>query len=140
MPSPFDALMAGVDAACEATFGEGVTISPRVAGNYGFKPDSSRPTRAGVSATVSISPIEGTPLGQNATGDGLSKGRMATVAESEIWFSTAAYASIGYELKGGDLIILTARPGSPRYCVERPAKTDLSDVAFIVSAERKPPA
>jgi hypothetical protein len=134
MASPFDALMANVDAACDAIFGEAVTIAPQATGNYSVRSDPERPP-AIVTAIVSISPQAGDVRGQ-MTSEGVNQGRTTNVAPSTIWISAAAAAALGYDLKAGDLIELSSRAGTPVYRMERPAVTDLGDLEAVVTLHR----
>lgn len=135
MASPFDVHMAAVDAAVEAAFGDTlVTLIPKRMGNYSAGVDPLRPVRT-FKAVVSISPNAGDLQGMNKS-EGINPGRVTAVAPSTIWITAATAAGLGYEVKSGDEIELTARPGAPTYRVERPGFTDLGDLEMTVTLAR----
>lgn len=133
MGSPFDELMAGVDATVTATFGELVVLTPRVMGNYGVAVDPDRPEKS-PTAIVSISPVAGDLLGTNTRG-GMSRGRTTGEAKSSVWIGKAEAAALGYDILAGDQIELRTRRHRPCFRVEDVFVTDMGDVEMTVTAE-----
>lgn len=112
---------------------ETITVVPRASGPYARAGDPARPTRT-VSAVVSIARIDETLAATNAGGD-FRKGRFVGVSDSTVWISAAQVATLGYEIQTGDQIILSSRPGEPRYSVMFPGPNDLGDLSVTITSE-----
>lgn len=134
MPSPFDDLMADVDAAIIDAFGEteGAVLRPRLASQYAARAvDPARPVVT-VSGVFSAGP-------ENAELRGMSKHefqgttRLSSMA-AEFWLPPEEAAAIPYEVAPGDLIEFTCRNGAT-YAVAAIQRTDLGDLNLILAVE-----
>lgn len=117
------------------TFGEGVRIVPLMASEYTVaEPDALRApanTRATIALTPAVQPMDGARGGSQIGTSTRIAGQRATA-----WFPPDVYAGIGYELRHGDRIIFTERPGRPAYTVSRePVRSDRGDVTVYLVQE-----
>lgn len=128
MPSPFDEIDAAMQADIDALFGEGIRIRPQAGDEYTRGADPDRPVAEGVRATVARAPqAKKTDFRGTA-----SNGVPVTTAPAEIWIDRAAYAALGYAIRGGDFIELTDDPGVPRFTVAAVHPGDGGDVQIIL--------
>jgi hypothetical protein len=138
MPSPFDALDATLQANVAAAYSEVIRILPRVASQYGGpQPDPARPAMD-VRGIFSLVPETETIGGQNKGGE-YSGTTMFNHGRAEVWLEASEFASLGYQPRKLDLVILTDRVNAPQYAVTRLAKTGQGDVALILAAEGSTP-
>lgn len=129
MPSPFDEIDAAAQAAIDETFGEGIRVRPMRGGNYAKAGDPDRPARD-LRATVSRAPAV------SAANYPSTNRKAAGVAASptEIWIDRAAYASLGYELRRGDVIVLADDEGAPEFIATAVHPADNGDVQIPLVA------
>jgi len=128
-------LAATAFAAVAGTFSEPIRIEPLLPNEYGeATPDGQRAvvtTRAVVALTPAVDGIEGRRRGSDMQGT-----TTLALRKAMIWFPPAVYAGLGYGLRPGDRIVLTDRPGQPRYLVERePVSSDRGDIAVYLVVE-----
>lgn len=122
-------------AAVARTFGEPIRIEPLLQSEYAeASPDPDRAvvtTSAVVALTPAVDGIEGRRRGGDLQGT-----TTLALRKAMIWFPPAVYEGLGYALRPGDRIVLSDRPGQPRYLVERePASSDRDDVAVYLVLE-----
>ena len=134
MPSPFDDLMADVDASIMDAFGETeeATLRPRLNSQYAARAtDPARPEQ-GVCGVFSAGP-EVTELRGVAKHEFAGTTRLSSMS-AEFWLAPEQVAALGYEIAVGDLIEFPCRGGA-RYSVSAIQRTDTLDRNLILSAE-----
>lgn len=134
MPSPFDDLIADVDAAIIETFGEneGAVLRPRLQTQYAARPlDPARPpvNVSGVfSAGAAVDELRGRAKHEYVGTTALSS------MTAEFWLPPEEVAAIPYEIATGDLIEFPERGGAT-YAVAAIQRTDLGDLNLILAVE-----
>lgn len=125
-------------AAVARTFGEAVRIEPRIEGTYSDdSPDPNRPLKD-LSAVVSLTPMTGS-LDGSRQGSKINTTTRFTQRTATIWVTPDAYASIGYDIRVGDRVILKERRNEPPYRVGRDAEiSDRGDISInlVVDGDR----
>lgn len=128
MGSPFDAAARAADAVQARVFGEPVRIEPQTThiryGSSGADGTRSVRTVTGVfTKAPESSPLEGARRGGDPRGSTNFAG-----FDAKLWLSAEVHASLGYELRDGDIIVLTGR-ASERWVVTSPGPaTDVGDI------------
>ncbi len=137
MPTPFDALDAALSASCDAAFGEPAVLRPRKASQYAERAvDPTRPVRE-ITGIFSAGPGE-TRLKGKAMGTDFGGASRVATTRAEFWIAATDAASIGYEIRTGDVIVLTDRDASV-YEVVFPQRTDLGDLNLILAFDGEAP-
>lgn len=134
MPSPFDDLMADVDAAITEVFGEaeGATLRPRLNSQYAARAvDPARPALT-VCGIFSAGP-ESSELRGMSKHEFQGTTRLSTMT-AEFWLSSAQAAAIPYEVAPGDLIEFPCRNGKT-FAIAAIQRTDLGDLNLILAVE-----
>ena len=125
-------------AAVARNFGEAVRIEPRINGTYSDdSPDPSRPLKD-LRAVVSLTPMTGS-LDGSRQGSKINTTTRFTQRTTTIWVTPDAYASIGYDIRVGDRVILKERRNEPPYRVGRDAEiSDRGDISInlVVDGDR----
>lgn len=137
MVSAFDAFDASVQQAMTATFGEPVTLIPYNVSQYGGAvADPARQLRPPVKGVFSEAPEMNSAYGQG-TGSRVTSHTSFGAGGAELWLDPTSYAGLGYSLRKGDGVRLTARAGTPTYTISRVAFNSSGDV--IISLTNEPP-
>lgn len=135
MGSPFDLAARAANAVQVAVFGEPVRIEPQAThirrGPSGA--DNTRPVRTvrGIFTKASASaPIEGSRRGADGRGTTSFAG-----FETMLALSAEVYASLGYELRVDDAIVLADRTDERWVIVKAGPPDDLGDITLILAAD-----
>lgn len=128
--SLFDDIDDSLQTAMDHVFGEAILVLPqRVGGNYGAgAPDPARPpldTRAIISRAPNIAKLDFARTSR--------AGVELSLAPSECWMDRAAYATLGYAIRPGDIIELTDK-GGVRVTVSNVALGDHRDIVIHFTA------
>ncbi len=134
MTSPFDAIDAVLQGAVGAAFGEELRVTPRTASQYGGnQTDTERPIR-NVLGVFSLAPAAEDISGQRV-GPQLAGTTQFAHSRAEAWISAAEYLTLGYAVRKGDSVTITAASSQPVYTVTRADTSDQGDVTLILVAE-----
>lgn len=126
--------------AVDRAFGEVVTVIPRSGGRIAAASDDpSRPQKT-VTAVFADAPSE-MALFQNRMNGLKEVGTTGVLIPGAVLSLSAAQAkTLGYELRKGDLVKLSARAGTPRYAVSSPPQADdLGAVVLMLAREEALP-
>lgn len=140
MGSPFDAAARAANAVQVAVFGEPVRIEPKAERQIrlgGAITNGTRPVRTvrGVFTNASASaPLEGSRRGADGRGTTSIAG-----FETMLALPAAIYASLGYELRDGDAIVLIDRADERWTIVKAGPPDDLGDITLILSMDGSAP-
>jgi len=136
MSSPFSEIDASSQAVMISKFGEDIRITPRLVGNYSVATDPGRATKT-VKGIPSFLPGAADMKGQRAGGDLVGASRIQ-ISEAEVWLDAAGVASLGYELRKGDLVELLDKPGSPTFSIARADDHGDGALTLILTLEAQP--
>lgn len=120
--------------AVERTWREVARFEPQAISEYGgASADATRPIRSAVPVIRSRQDQDGRLSGQRR-GSGY-QGSVVTASQTERLFLTReTYAALGYALKVNDHVVLTDRPGLPRWRIASVAEQDAEDVTLHLAA------
>jgi hypothetical protein len=133
MPSPINDAFRASQAALMSVFGEGVEIVPMKTGDYSTGPD---PDRARITTTAKLSTaIKSVELKGQQTGRGSEfQGATRAMTDSpELWIDADTVRGLAWKPKHGDIVIATARDGSPRFTVLASYPGDLGDLHIVLT-------
>ena len=109
-------------------------LQPRVSVQYVERAaDQDRPQTA-VRGVFSSGPADGDLRG-SAKGSEFSGTTRLTTISAEFWIAKAEVDALTALPAKGDLIVLTARAGSPAYAISGVQKTDIGDMNLILVRE-----
>lgn len=140
MGSPFDAAARAANAVQVRVFGEPVRIEPQAGRQIrlgGTIANGTRPMRTvrGIFTKASASaPLEGSRRGADGRGTTAFAG-----FETMLALSAEVYASLGYDLKDGDAIVLTDRADERWTIVKAGPPDDLGDITLVLSMDGSAP-
>lgn len=121
--------------AVERAFGETVLVLPMKAGrNAAPTPDPDRPTVA-MRAVISIAPEEQLLFADRKGGANTVGPTRVQLAGAWATLTAAEIARVGTAPIQGDVIVLTDRPGTPRYRVSQTGFDDLGAATLQLTRE-----
>lgn len=129
MASSFDEQLAALDGAVNDQHGEAALIRPRE--TVAYHPSLADPDRPEetVEGVYSNGPQSGPFTGAADWGGA----PMLDKVIGEFWLSAVSYASIGYEVKEKDELILTDRQGQPSFMITDIHRSSEGDVNLILA-------
>lgn len=135
MSNPWEEADARAQAAVDFSFGEPVRIEPQLAGEYSAsQPDQSRPpatVTGNVSTAVDDTALKGAMRGGEQIG-----GTRVAISPTEVWLSDQAFSEVGYEIRPGDMVVLSGRYGLPRYVVVRVFEPGIGGRTLYLAGDR----
>lgn len=122
-----------VSRAVDTAFGGRISVLPRVvAGPYGDPgPDATRPAKiltGHFASAPDMTDIRGGTIG----GDGRGGTKFA-VAPTAVLVTAVNYATLGYELRKGDHVVMLDEPGTPLFEVVKAPHRQGEDVQIILA-------
>lgn len=132
MTAPWGRLDALAGRAVARLHSETVAVQPSLKSDYAeASPDPARPARD-IRAMFTLEFTSEDLRGQRLKGEFAGVGRVAMGATC-LQILSETYASLGYELRAGDFITLSARDGAPSYKVSSLHPFDGGDVLIILT-------
>lgn len=132
--TPWRRLDALAGRAVNRLHGEIVAVQPVIHCDYtGGKPDTDRPGKE-IRAVFSLEFTAEDLRGQRLKGEFAGVGRFA-LGETGLHIMATEYAALGYEIRRGDRITMTARDGRPAYVVSAAHPLGEGDVLLILTRD-----
>lgn len=132
MRSPWRRLDAIVGRAVNRQWGEEIALQPAIPGEYTeWQPDPQR-TETTVRGIFSSEFSSEDLRGERLKGEFAGVGRIA-VGESCVLLMAEVYASLGYQLRAGDRLVLIERSGKPSYVVSANHPLDEGDALLVLT-------
>lgn len=118
----------------ERVWREAARVEPQTVSEYGgASADGSRPIRSGVPVIRSRQDQDARLAGQRRGSE--FQGSIVSASQTERLFITReTYDGLGYALRVNDHVVLTDRPGAPRWRVVAVNEQDADDVTIHLAA------